>query len=55
MNALQVFYISEIVISTLPENRSRWLEKGLVERVTRASGRPVEHIESSSQAVKASA
>jgi hypothetical protein len=49
MNALQVFYISEIVISTLPENKSRWLEKGLVDRVRRASGRPVEHVESTSE------
>ena len=49
MNALQVFYISEIVVSTLPENRSRWVEKGLIERVRRASGRPVKHVESSAE------
>jgi hypothetical protein len=55
MNALQVFFISEIVISTLPENRSRWLEKGLVERVRRSTGRPVEHIESSTQPATARA
>jgi hypothetical protein len=48
MNALQTFHISEIVISTLPESSSKWLEKGLVERVKRASGRPVEHVESQS-------
>jgi hypothetical protein len=48
MNALQTFYISEIVISTLPESSSKWLEKGLVERVRRAAGRPVEHVESKS-------
>lgn len=46
-NALQVFFISEIVISTLPETTSKWLEKGLIDRVRRSSGRPVEHIESS--------
>jgi hypothetical protein len=46
MNALQVFYISEIVISTLPENRSRWLEKGLIDRIRRTSARPVMHVES---------
>ena len=45
MNALQVFYISEIVISTLPESTSRWREKGLLDRVRRSSGRPVEHVE----------
>jgi hypothetical protein len=51
MNALQVFYISEIVISTLPENQSRWLAKGLIDRVRRASGRPVEHIESTGESM----
>jgi hypothetical protein len=51
MNALQVFYISEIVISTLPENQSRWLAKGLIDRVRRASGRPVEHVESTGEPV----
>ena len=49
MNALQVFYISEIVVSTLPENRSRWLEKGLIDRIRRVSGRPVEHVESTTE------
>ena len=51
MNALQVFYISDIVISTLPENESRWLAKGLIDRVRRASGRPVEHVESTGESV----
>jgi len=46
MNALQTFFISEIVISTLPETQSKWIEKGLIERVRRASGRPVEHVAS---------
>ena len=35
MNALQYFHISEIVISTLPSNRSAWVEKGLVEKIER--------------------
>lgn len=55
MNALQVFYISEIVISTLPENESRWLAKGLIDRVRRASGRPVEHVESGTEPVETQA
>jgi hypothetical protein len=55
MNALQVFYISEIVISTLPENRSRWIEKGLIDRVRRAGNRPVEHVESSTETSSAEA
>jgi hypothetical protein len=46
MNAIQYFHISEVVISTLPSNRSQWMEKGLVERVAHDSGKPVEHIES---------
>jgi hypothetical protein len=49
MNALQVFYISEVVVSTLPENRSRWMEKGLLERVRRTTAKPIEHVESSAQ------
>lgn len=49
MNAVQVFYISEIVISTLPENRSAWIEGGLVDRVRRTTGRPVEHVVSDSE------
>jgi hypothetical protein len=45
MNALQYFHISEVVISTLPSNRSAWVEKGLVEKIERDSGRPVQHVE----------
>ena len=55
MNALQVFYISEIVVSTLPENRSRWLEKGLIDRIRRVTGRPVEHVESTTEPAPAGA
>jgi hypothetical protein len=46
MNAVQVFYISEIVISTLPESSSKWLSKGLPDRVRRSTGRPVDHVAS---------
>src|SRR5918997_1387572 len=34
----------EVIISTHPETRSGWLRQGLVDRVRRASGRPVEHV-----------
>jgi len=34
----------EIVISTHPETRSGWLRQGLVDRVERATRRPVEHV-----------
>ena len=47
MNALQHFLISEVVVSTLPSNRSQWVEKGLVEKLERDSGKAVRHIESS--------
>jgi hypothetical protein len=46
MNAVGYFFISEIVISTLPAYRSKWLESGLVDRVRRQTARPVLHVES---------
>lgn len=50
MNAVGYFFISEIVISTLDENRSQWLEGGLIDRVKRQTGKPVEHVESTADA-----
>ena len=55
MNAVQAFLISEIVISTLPENRSDWTKKGLIEKVRDATRKPVEHVESSGDRVEAGA
>jgi hypothetical protein len=49
-NALQYFHISEVVVSTLPSNRSAWVEKGLVEKLERESGKPVEHVEAREEA-----
>jgi hypothetical protein len=46
MNALQFFQISEVVISTLPGDTSKWVADKLVERVSSAANVPVEHIES---------
>jgi hypothetical protein len=46
MNAVDYFFISEIVISTLPEGSSKWVADKLVDRVQSASNKPVEHIES---------
>jgi hypothetical protein len=46
MNAVQYFHISEIVISTLPEDTSKWVADKLVDRVRGATNVPVEHIES---------
>ena len=47
MNAVQYFHISEIVISTLPADQSKWVADKLVERVQTATNKPVDHIESS--------
>jgi phage-related baseplate assembly protein len=45
MNALQVFpNVDDIVISTLPGERSGWLRADLVARVRRATGLPVDHV-----------
>jgi hypothetical protein len=52
MIAVDYFFISEIVISTLPEASSKWVADKLVDRVQSATNKPVEHIES---AVPASA
>ena len=55
MNALQYFHISEVVISTLPSNRSAWVEKGLVDKIERDSGRPVQHVEAQEEPAGAEA
>lgn len=53
MNAVQFFHISDIVISTLPSNRSRWMADKLVDRVMSATNKPVEHVESAAEPVEA--
>jgi hypothetical protein len=53
MNAVQFFHISEIVISTLPRDQSKWMADKLVERVSSATNKPVEHIESTGAPVEA--
>jgi hypothetical protein len=44
MNALELFSVDDVVISTLPAERSGWLREDLVQRVSRASRAPVEHV-----------
>lgn len=44
MNALELFRVDDIVISTLPGERSGWLRADLVERVRGSTTTPVEHV-----------
>lgn len=44
MNALELFKVDDIVISTLPGERSGWLRSDLIARVQSATSVPVEHI-----------
>lgn len=44
MNAVQFFRVDDIVISTLPETRSRWLRQDIIDRVRKEVTVPVEHI-----------
>src|ERR1700683_2312628 len=44
MDAVLEYEPDEIIISTLPETRSGWQRRDLVERVKQASGLPVEHV-----------
>ena len=50
MLGMMLFIISEIVISTLPEDTSKWVADKLVERVQASTNLPVEHIESQATA-----
>jgi hypothetical protein len=43
-NALQMFRVDEVVVSTLGPERSGWLRADLVERVRKATDAPVEHV-----------
>ncbi len=43
-DALATFPADEIIVSTLPQTRSGWLRRDLVERIEDETGRPVEHI-----------
>ncbi|HUH81675.1 MAG TPA: hypothetical protein VLZ06_10150 [Solirubrobacteraceae bacterium] len=55
MNALELFTVDDIVISTLPGERSGWLRSDLIERVRGASRVPVEHVVAESAAESAAA
>jgi hypothetical protein len=44
MDAVREYEPDAIIISTLPESRSGWLRRDLIERIRQASGLPVEHV-----------
>jgi hypothetical protein len=44
INAFELFRVDNVVISTLPGERSGWLRSNLIERVRHASPAPVEHV-----------
>jgi hypothetical protein len=44
MNALELFKVDDVVISTLPKERSGWLRAKLIERVRNATSAQVEHV-----------
>ncbi len=44
INALELFRVDDVVISTLPQERSGWLRTDLIERVRGATPAPVEHV-----------
>jgi hypothetical protein len=50
MNALELFRVDNIVISTLPDQRSGWLRANLIERVRNATSAQVEHVVVDTQA-----
>jgi hypothetical protein len=55
MNALELFRVDDIVISTLPGERSGWLRSDLIERVRHATSAQVEHVEVDEQATTTAA
>ena len=44
LDAVATFAPDEIIVSTLPETRSGWLRRDLVERIQEETGLPVEHL-----------
>jgi hypothetical protein len=44
LNALELFSVDDIVISTFPGERSGWLRTNLIERVRNATSAPLEHV-----------
>ncbi len=49
-NALELFHVDDVVISTLPDERSGWMRSKLIERVRGVTSAPVEHVVVDTQA-----
>jgi len=44
INALELFRVDDIVISTLPDERSGWMRTNLIERIRHSTSAKVEHV-----------
>lgn len=55
INALELFKVDDVVISTLPNERSGWMRGHLIERVSGATSVPVEHVVVDTQAATTTA
>ncbi len=55
MNAMELFRVDNVVISTLPGERSGWLRANLIDRVKSTTSVPVEHVEANAQATTTAA
>jgi hypothetical protein len=44
INALELFQVDDVVISTLPGERSGWMRSNLIERVRNTTSAQVEHV-----------
>jgi hypothetical protein len=44
VNALELFRVDDVIISTLPDQRSGWMRSNLIERVQHMTSAPVEHV-----------
>lgn len=55
INALELFSVDDVVISTLPGERSGWLRSNLIERVRGATSARVEHVVVDPQGAKTAA
>lgn len=45
-NAIEHYRVDDILVSTFAGRRSKWLEDGLIDRITGITDKPVEHFES---------